>query len=100
MGDPGMSYLNMLIDNMFMADVRRYARGCRRYRDDEALMDEELELQSSTASGLAQERYESRLIDEARAIAAGASSAQPTAEHVRVLVGRLPLSPTSDEMPF
>jgi|WetSurMetagenome_2_1015567.scaffolds.fasta_scaffold1186887_2 hypothetical protein len=99
MGDPGMAYLNGLIDDMFMADVRRYAHECRRYRDDEAPMDEALESQSSAAGGLAQDRYESRLIEEARAIAAGTSTVQPTAEHVRVLVGRLPIV-IADGLPF
>jgi hypothetical protein len=100
MGDPGMNYLNTLLDTSYMIELRRGIEEWKRgYRDDEAPMDETLELQSSIAGGLAQEQYESRLIDEARAIAAGASSAQPTAEHVRILVGRLPIV-IADGAPF
>ena len=37
-------------------------------------------------SGRAQDRYEVRIIEEARAIVAGKSKAAPTVEHLRVLL--------------
>ncbi len=100
--DPGMAYLNNLIDDMFMADVRRYAREVHafQYKDVEAVMDPDLEDQSSAASGQAQDEYEGHLIGEARAIVNGASRARPTVEHLRVLVNRLTAPSAGDAVPF
>jgi len=40
-------------------------------------------------SGLAQDEYESRLVEEARGIAAGILKQRPTVEHLRVLLSWL-----------
>ena len=96
-GDPGMAYLNMLLDASYLADFRRAAREARYgYRDVEAEMDPVLEEQSSTASGQAQDEYEEDLFFEARAIVGGVSHARPTVEHLRVLLERCATSPLID----
>ena len=88
-GDPGMAYLNMLLDAEFELHFRRAAlREKEGYRDDEADMDPSLEEQSSAASGKAQDKYEEDVIFEARAIVEGVSNTPPTAEHLRVLLER------------
>jgi len=75
--DPGMAHLNGLLDSLWVADLRG---GCQRYRD------ELLEEQSAAASAEAQERYESGVIDEARAIVAEEIETAPSVEHLRVLL--------------
>jgi hypothetical protein len=87
--DTGIAYLNTLLDASYLADLRRGACDLHRYRDDEAEVAPALEDQSSAASAQARDEYEEDLLFEARAIVAGVSQASPTAEHLRVLLGRL-----------
>jgi hypothetical protein len=75
--DAGYAYLNGLLDDLAMADFRC---GYRRYQEDL------LEQQSAAASAEAQERYESGVIEEARAIVAEDVEMVPTVEHLRVLL--------------
>ncbi len=75
--DPGMAYLNGLLDEMFLLELRRGYRRC---------LDERYEAQSAAASAEAQERYETGVIEEARSIVAGESETVPTVEHLRVLI--------------
>ena len=94
--DAGYAYLNGLLDDLAMADFRC---GCRRYQEDL------LEQQSSAASAEAQERYESGVIDEARAIVAEEIETAPAVEHLRVLLvwldGAMPAPRQEDgESPF
>lgn len=92
--DPGMAYLNGLLEDLFMLKLRAGAQRVG-YREDEAEMDPALEAQSSAAGGQAQDEYEEDLFYEARAIVGGVSKATPTVEHLRVLIDRL----TGPEMP-
>ncbi|NCA72425.1 MAG: hypothetical protein EOM91_20640 [Sphingobacteriia bacterium] len=92
--DPGMAYLNGLLEDLFMLKLRDGAQRVG-YREDEAEMDPALEAQSSAAGGQAQDEYEEDLFYEARAIVGGVSKATPTVEHLRVLIDRL----TGPEMP-
>lgn len=62
MADPGMNYLNFLLDGLFLSSVR---------------------------SGEAQDRYESGIVREAREIASGDTEKAANAEHLRVLLNRL-----------
>jgi hypothetical protein len=96
--DPGIAYLNGLLDERFLAEVRRDAR--RLGYLDEAEMDPAEEEQSSAASGRAQDQYEAELIEEARAIVSGASKAPPSVEHLRVLTARLSRPEIADGSPF
>ncbi len=64
--DEGIRFLNGMLDSLWL-----------------------LEQRASAASGKAQDRYESGLIDEARAIATGDLDQAPTSEHLRVLIERL-----------
>ena len=74
--DEGARYLNALLDSLWL-----------------------LEQQASAASGEAQDRYESGLIDEARAIAAGDLDQAPTSEHLRVsTVARTEVTALGDEV--
>jgi hypothetical protein len=75
--DPGMAHLNGLLDYLWIADLRG---ACQRYQD------ELLEQRSAAASAEAQERYESGVIDEARAIVTEDVEMAPTVEHLRVLL--------------
>ena len=96
-GDPGMAYLNMLLDAEFELHFRRAAfKEKEGYRDDEADMDPSLEEQSSAASGQAQDEYEEDVIFEARAIVGGVLNIAPTVEHLRVLLERCVISPLVD----
>jgi hypothetical protein len=92
--DPGMGYLNGLLDDLFMLKLRAG------YRDDEAAMDPALEAQSSAAGGQAQAEFEEDLFFEARAIVVGVSKATPTVEHLRVLIDRLHRPEMPDGSPF
>ena len=58
--DPGMAYLNMLTDSLWLAEI------------------------GSDASGAAQDRYEAGVIEEAREIVAGEIEQAPTVEHLRI----------------
>lgn len=64
-GDPGMAYLNNLLDCFWLMDL------------------------GSAASGAAQDRYEASVIKEARAIVAGESKRAPTTEHLRIALSQL-----------
>jgi hypothetical protein len=97
--DPGMGYLNGLLDDLFMLKVRAGALRAG-YRDDEAAMDPALEAQSSAAGGQAQAEFEEDLFFEARAIVGGVSKATPTVEHLRVLMDRLTRPEMPDGSPF
>ncbi len=92
--DPGMGYLNGLLDDLLMLKLRAG------YRDDEAAMNPALEGQSSAAGGQAQAAYEEDLFHEARAIVGGVSQATPTVDHLRVLIDRLHRPEMPDGSPF
>ncbi len=62
MADPGMNYLNFLLDSLFLSSVR---------------------------GGEARERYESSIVAEAREIASGDTEKSASAEHLRILLDRL-----------
>jgi hypothetical protein len=94
-----MAYLHSLMDERFLAEVRRDAKRLG-YLDKEAEMDPTTEEQSSAASGRAQDQYEAELIEEARAIVNGASKAPPSVEHLRVLTARLSRPEFADGSPF
>ena len=87
--DAGYTYLNGLLDDRYITDLRR---GYRHYQDDL------LEEQSAAASVEAQERYESGVIEEARAMVAGDFEKAPAVEHLRILLERLDsATPTQEE---
>ena len=95
--DPGMAYLNMLLDDSYLAELRHAAfKAGYGYKNEEAEMNPLLEEQSSAASGQAQDEYEEDLFFEARAIVGGVSHAPPTVEHLRVLLERCATSPLVD----
>lgn len=96
--DPGMAYLNSLLDDLFLIQLRKGAR--RYYRDDEDDIDLALEAQSSASDGHAQAAYEKEVITEARAIVDGISKAAPTVEHLRVLIDQLPRPGMPNGSPF
>jgi len=78
-GDPGMNMLNTLIDDLWLSDL------------------------GAAASGVEQDRYESGVIEEARAIAAGEIEKAPTVEHLRVALSWLDGSNPKfeeEEIPF
>lgn len=99
MNDPGMAYLNALLDDAFLLELRSaaYRQG---YRHDGAGLDEQLENESSRASGDAQDEYEEDMVYEARAIVAGTSAVAPTVEHLRILLGRIPQPVNLNGSPF
>ena len=99
MNDPGMAYLNALLDDAFLLELRRTARALG-YRYDGAGLDEQLENESSRASGDAQDEYEEDMVYEARAIVAGTSAVAPTVEHLRILLGRIPQPVNLNGSPF
>lgn len=93
--DPGMAYVNGLLDCLWIADLRH---GYQRYQEDL------LEEQSAAASAEAQERYETGVIEEARSIVSGDIEAAPKVEHLRVLLVWLdsaaPAQEEGKEAPF
>jgi len=74
-----LGLLNGLLDELYLLGVRRGAQAAL----------EDLEDQSSAASGAARETYERGVVDQARAIVAGTLEEPPTVEHLRVLLYRL-----------
>lgn len=93
--DAGYAHLNGLMDDLWLAD---FHRGYQQYQE------ELLEEQSAAASAEAQERYESGLVEEARAMVAGDFEKAPAVEHLRVLLERLdsatPAQDDGEKTPF
>lgn len=59
-------------------------------------------LNTDQASAIAQERYEQKMIDEARSICRGDSNKAPSVEHLRLVLYWLdgPDSSMNEEVPF
>ncbi|MBK1733643.1 hypothetical protein [Thiococcus pfennigii] len=72
-----MSIRHLSLDGypVYAAPPRRVLEAIERQHDEHERL-----------SALAQDRYEQRVIAEARAIAAGTSPAAPTVEHLRVVL--------------
>lgn len=77
--DPGMALLNAITDRLWWADIERQ-------RQESDARQEDLD---SDPSAAAQDRYETSVIDEARAIVAGKVARAPTVEHLRIALAWL-----------